>query len=52
MVEEPDLEAVVWVRVLAEGVEVEGERQERGAVLVVRWRSVREGVLRGGVELV
>ncbi|KAI9853062.1 MAG: GINS complex subunit [Vezdaea acicularis] len=52
MVEEPDLEAVVWVRVLAEGVEVEGERQERGAVLVVRWRSVRGGVLRGGVELV
>lgn len=60
MIDTPDLDTAVFCRVLRDvGVVsvggVEEERQvemNKGDVLVVRWRVVRERVLAGDVELI
>ena len=61
MVDRPDEDTAVFVRVLRDGdrvVEVHGEQGaaeielRRGDVWVLRWRSVRDRVLRGDVELI
>jgi len=60
MIDNPDEDAAVFCRVLrdAGNVEIQGEagtsdvELRRGDVWVVRWRDVREGVLRGDVELI
>jgi GINS complex subunit 4 len=59
MVERPDEETAVWVRMRRDAV-VEGRGRDgddvyeavRGEVLVVRWSDVREGVGAGVMELV
>ncbi|THY74930.1 hypothetical protein D6C94_04430 [Aureobasidium pullulans] len=60
MIDAPDPETAVFVRVLRDAgtVEVQGEdgvgvvELRRGDVWCVRWSAVKEGVLRGDVELV
>ena len=59
MVEGPDTDAAVFVRVLrdnAEMVDVEGTdiyfEMVRGMVYVVRWSAIRERVLKGDAELI
>lgn len=61
MVDRPDEDAAVFVRVLRDGgevVEIQGEQGpgevelRRGDVWVLRWASVRDRVLRGDVELI
>ncbi|KAF2157889.1 DNA replication complex GINS protein SLD5 [Myriangium duriaei CBS 260.36] len=61
MVDRPDEETAVFVRILRDGdeaVEVQGEHGaaeielRRGDVWVLRWKSVRDRVLRGDVELI
>lgn len=58
MIEQPDVEKAVFVRVLREGREpvvIEGTdtafELRRGDVFVVRYCAVREGVVAGDVEL-
>jgi len=59
MIEQPDLDKAVFVRVLRdvpEPVVIEGTdtafEMRRGDVLVVRYSAVRENVLEGDVELI
>jgi GINS complex subunit 4 len=55
MIEKPDEDNVVWVRVLKDGVDnVEGSegRLDRGGIYVCRWSAVRERVLAGDVEII
>ncbi|KAG8623116.1 hypothetical protein KVT40_008092 [Elsinoe batatas] len=60
MVDQPDLDTAVFVRVLRDAgtVEVQGEQGvgevelKRGDVWVLRWRVVREGVRRGDLEVI
>jgi GINS complex subunit 4 len=60
MVDAPDVDAAVFVRVLRDAghVEVQGEagvgvvELRRGDVWCVRWSAVREACLRGDVEMV
>lgn len=59
MIEQPDLDKAVFVRVLrdvAEPVVIEGTdtafEMRRGGVFVVRYSAVRENVLDGDVELI
>ncbi len=59
MVEQPDLDKAVFVRVLRdvpEPVVIEGTdtafEMRRGDVFVVRYSAVRENVLEGDVELI
>ncbi|PNS17527.1 hypothetical protein CAC42_8070 [Sphaceloma murrayae] len=60
MVDAPDLDAAVFVRVLRDAgtVEVQGEQGtgevdlKRGDVWVLRWRVVRDGVKRGDLEMI
>lgn len=60
MVDAPDLDQAVFVRVLRDAgtVEVQGEQGtgdvelRRGDVWVLRWRVVREGVRRGDLEMI
>ncbi|KAF4548944.1 DNA replication complex GINS protein SLD5-like protein [Elsinoe fawcettii] len=60
MVDAPDLDTAVFVRVLRDAgtVEVQGEQGvgevelTRGDVWVLRWRVVREGVRRGDLEMI
>lgn len=60
MVDKPDEDAAVFVRVLRDAgtVEIQGEQGtgevelRRGDVWVLRWRDVREGVGRGDVECI
>ena len=63
MVEGPDVESAIVVRCLAEewgnedqlGEGEEGPsmelRMQKGDIMIVRWRDVREGALKGDVEL-
>ena len=60
MIDAPDQETAVFCRVLRDAgtVEVYGEQGtgeidlKRGDVWVLRWSAVKEGVLRGDVELI
>jgi len=60
MIDTPDIETAVFCRVLRDAgtVEVQGEQGvgeidlKRGDVWVLRWSSIKEGVLRGDVELI
>ena len=60
MVDKPDEDSAVFCRVLrdAGSVEVQGEAGvgdvdlKRGDVWVLRWSAVKEGVVRGDVELI
>lgn len=58
MVEGPDLDKAVFVRVLRDlgVISVEGTdavfEMRRGDVFVVRWRVVRDAVLRGDAEMI
>lgn len=58
MVEGPDLDKAVFVRVLRDlgVVSVEGTdavfEMRRGDVFVVRWRVVRDAVVRGDAEMI
>ena len=60
MVDLPDEDAAVFVRVLRDAgtVEVQSEAGvgevvlRRGDVWVLRWRDVRDGVLSGDVEMI
>ena len=59
MIDQPDLDKAVFVRVLVnneEPIVVEGTDMNfvmrRGDILVVRWSAVRERVLAGEAELV
>ena len=60
MVDKPDEDNAVFCRILRDAgqVEVQGEQGagtvelNRGDVLVLRWRDVKEGVERGDIELI
>lgn len=61
MVDTPDEEAAVFCRVLRDveaRVEIQGEGEvseaelKRGDVWVLRWRGVKDAVVRGDVELI
>ena len=59
MIEQPDLDKAVFVRVLKdvdEPVVIEGTdtafEMRRGDIYVVRWSAVRESVMGGNAELI
>lgn len=60
MVDKPDADTAVFVRVLQRGVEVEGRGRDedgrmeakRGDVVVARWGDIRELVGKREVELI